>query len=102
MLHTEGARREGRIPNQTVTELVTLKRTVSPTGKRFLYYQWDIVVRVKGLEPPRHRRQNLNLVRLPIPPHPHWVFSIKQVWHMRGQKRQDINTFLPYSERYLR
>ena len=29
------------------------------------------VVRVKGLEPPRHRRQNLNLVRLPIPPHPH-------------------------------
>ena len=30
------------------------------------------MVRVKGLEPPRHRRQNLNLVRLPIPPHPHW------------------------------
>ncbi len=29
------------------------------------------MVRVKGLEPPRHRRQNLNLVRLPIPPHPH-------------------------------
>ena len=29
------------------------------------------VVRVKGLEPPRQRRQNLNLVRLPIPPHPH-------------------------------
>jgi hypothetical protein len=28
------------------------------------------VVRVKGLEPPRQRRQNLNLVRLPIPPHP--------------------------------
>ncbi len=29
------------------------------------------LVRVKGLEPPRQRRQNLNLVRLPIPPHPH-------------------------------
>lgn len=28
------------------------------------------VVRVKGLEPPRQRRQNLNLVRLPISPHP--------------------------------
>ena len=28
-------------------------------------------MRVKGLEPPRHKRQNLNLVRLPIPPHPH-------------------------------
>ena len=29
------------------------------------------MVRVKGLEPPRQRRQNLNLVRLPVPPHPH-------------------------------
>ena len=29
------------------------------------------LVRVKGLEPPRQRRQNLNLVRLPVPPHPH-------------------------------
>ena len=35
------------------------------------------MVRVKGLEPPRHRRQNLNLVRLPIPPHPHpWFESV--------------------------
>ena len=31
----------------------------------------ETMVRVKGLEPPRQRRQNLNLVRLPIPPHPH-------------------------------
>jgi hypothetical protein len=28
------------------------------------------LVRVEGLEPPRFWRQNLNLVRLPIPPHP--------------------------------
>ncbi len=28
------------------------------------------MVRVKGLEPPRQRRQILSLVRLPIPPHP--------------------------------
>ena len=30
------------------------------------------VVRVKGLEPPRRRRQILSLVRLPISPHPHF------------------------------
>lgn len=29
------------------------------------------LVRVEGLEPPRFWRQNLNLVRLPVPPHPH-------------------------------
>ena len=26
---------------------------------------------MKGVEPPRRRRQILSLVRLPIPPHPH-------------------------------
>jgi hypothetical protein len=31
-------------------------------------------VRVEGLEPPRTRRQILSLVRLPIPPHPHFVW----------------------------
>ena len=29
------------------------------------------MVRLEGLEPPRRRRQNLNLVRLPISPQPH-------------------------------
>ena len=28
------------------------------------------MVRIKGLEPPRRRHQNLNLARLPIPPYP--------------------------------
>ena len=32
---------------------------------------WVIVVREKGLEPLHRRRQNLNLVRLPISPLPH-------------------------------
>ena len=46
------------------------------TGKRDKFrlvttFYGKILVRVKGLEPPRQRRQNLNLVRLRIPPHPH-------------------------------
>ncbi len=41
------------------------------------------MVRVKGLEPPRHRRQNLNLVRLPIPPHPHGAAQGISRRHMR-------------------
>ena len=32
------------------------------------------VVRMKGVEPPRRRRQILSLVRLPIPPHPHLLY----------------------------
>jgi hypothetical protein len=36
------------------------------------------VVRVKGLEPPRQRRLDLNQVRLPIPPHPHMSYSDNQ------------------------
>ena len=32
------------------------------------------LVRMKGVEPPRHRRQILSLVRLPIPPHPQLNF----------------------------
>ena len=34
------------------------------------------VVRMKGVEPPRRRRQILSLVRLPIPPHPHFTLYI--------------------------
>ena len=44
------------------------------------------MVRVKGLEPPRHRRQNLNLVRLPIPPHPHPVASLASCHVLRERK----------------
>ena len=31
---------------------------------------------MKGVEPPRRRRQILSLVRLPIPPHPHFTLYI--------------------------
>ena len=51
------------------------------------------VVRVKGLEPPRHRRQNLNLVRLPIPPHPHCWLIIKQVRWWREVKTLEMDSF---------
>ncbi len=34
------------------------------------------LVRMKGVEPPRHRRQILSLVRLPIPPHPHLIVML--------------------------
>ena len=34
------------------------------------------MVRMKGLEPPRLSRQILNLVRLPVPPHPHIQFVL--------------------------
>ena len=37
-----------------------------PSRRRFFY-----LVRVTGLEPARWSHQNLNLARLPIPPHPH-------------------------------
>lgn len=35
-----------------------------------------VLVRVEGLEPPRQRRLDLNQVRLPIPPHTQWGWSI--------------------------
>ena len=34
------------------------------------------MVRLKGLEPPRHRHQILSLARLPIPPQPHIKFYL--------------------------
>ncbi len=34
------------------------------------------VVRMKGVEPPRRRRQILSLVRLPIPPHPRLILYL--------------------------
>jgi hypothetical protein len=60
----------------------TVKTTVKQLQRRanwpktrkshqMLFNDFSAMVRVKGLEPPRQRRQNLNLVRLPIPPHPH-------------------------------
>ena len=33
-------------------------------------------MRMTGLEPARRKHQNLNLARLPIPPHPHISYSI--------------------------
>ena len=41
------------------------------------------VVRMKGVEPPRRRRQILSLVRLPIPPHPHSLFKFGGGWWIR-------------------
>ena len=32
-------------------------------------------MRMTGLEPARRKHQNLNLARLPIPPHPHMLFK---------------------------
>ena len=32
---------------------------------------------MKGVEPPRRRRQILSLVRLPIPPHPQLFFLVE-------------------------
>lgn len=40
---------------------------------------FDLVVREKGLEPLHRRRQNLNLVRLPISPLPH-IESFQMGW----------------------
>ena len=34
------------------------------------------LLRMTGLEPARRKHQNLNLARLPIPPHPHISYSI--------------------------
>ena len=33
-------------------------------------------VRVTGLEPARYSHQNLNLARLPIPPHPQTIYKL--------------------------
>ena len=41
-----------------------------------IIYWLSKVVRMKGVEPPRRRRQILSLVRLPIPPHPHFTLYI--------------------------
>ena len=41
-----------------------------------LFPHFKIMVRMKGVEPPRRRRQILSLVRLPIPPHPHFTLYI--------------------------
>ena len=37
---------------------------------------YHYLVRMTGLEPARRKHQNLNLARLPIPPHPHISYSI--------------------------
>ena len=34
-------------------------------------YLFILIMRITGLEPARRGHQNLNLARLPIPPHPH-------------------------------
>ena len=39
-----------------------------------IFYHFSL--RITGLEPARHGHQNLNLARLPIPPHPHISYSI--------------------------
>ena len=44
---------------------------LSRKGSDFYYS-----VRITGLEPARRRHQNLNLARLPIPPHPH-IYYLK-------------------------
>ena len=51
----------------------TLARLRSTTE---LFPHLKIMVRMKGVEPPRRRRQILSLVRLPIPPHPHFTLYI--------------------------
>jgi hypothetical protein len=58
-----------------------------------LFNYFRELVRVKGLEPPRHRRQNLNLVRLPIPPHPHLPPSTKHRQQMPRQKFANSGIF---------
>ena len=40
------------------------------------HFRGKILLRMTGLEPARRRHQNLNLARLPIPPHPHISYSI--------------------------
>ena len=57
------------------------------------------MVRVKGLEPPRQRRLDLNQVRLPIPPHPHtcpiWTIEglAKVCAGCEGKMRKNHNIF---------
>ena len=40
------------------------------------HFLGKILLRMTGLEPARRKHQNLNLARLPIPPHPHISYSI--------------------------
>ena len=49
------------------------------------------MVRMKGVEPPRRRRQILSLVRLPIPPHPR-IFYFGGGWWIRTTE-SDANRF---------
>lgn len=47
------------------------KKEASKNKKRgYLFTDMPLSLRATGLEPARHRHQNLNLARLPIPPHP--------------------------------
>ena len=51
------------------------------------------VVRMKGVEPPRRRRQILSLVRLPIPPHPRLIlYLVGGGWWIRTTE-SDANRF---------
>ena len=40
------------------------------------HFRGKILLRMTGLEPARRKHQNLNLARLPIPPHPH-IYYLK-------------------------
>ena len=41
------------------------------------HFRGKILLRMTGLEPARRKHQNLNLARLPIPPHPHMLYYLK-------------------------
>ena len=55
-----------RPPQSGTDEKNDANQIKKPSRRRFFY-----LVRVTGLEPARWSHQNLNLARLPIPPHPH-------------------------------
>ncbi len=74
-----GGRYEGK-------DSIKLWQIIVKWAKKIHLYRCNkIVVREKGLEPPRLRRQILSLVRLPIPPLPHGIHFILS-WY-----RQSVN-----------
>ena len=59
------------------------KKLSNPLFKGFKSSLQSRMVRVKGLEPHRRRRQILSLVRLPISPHPHsFLTSLTELAHI--------------------
>src|ERR1035438_8656660 len=65
--------------HETVNKTVAVTSKAGSTFASFPYKLLILLVRMRGLEPPLPC-ENLNLARLPIPPHPHNLAGLLSIF----------------------